>query len=210
MRIFIEIRSILNRNRLMIGMVALSFFVILIVSAVVAYALLEVSPNLEGLIRNMMGSATGYAAIPPPYTSGFYRVIFLNNISHFWNPARVWVWFPFVGLLSLGFELMLNAVGIGAVISFATLTKGGAYTIAGLTPHGVFELPAFILEFAGLGRWHVTTTRAIYAKLSGRKIDRPLFIEGVKDTVFLSLLSLTLFGIAAYVETFVTPRLLGL
>jgi uncharacterized membrane protein SpoIIM required for sporulation len=182
----------------------------LIVSAFVAYALLEAFPNLEGLISNMMGSTTGYTAIPPPYTSGFYRLIFLNNIGHFWNPARVWVWLPFVGMLSLGFELMLNAVVIGAVISFATLTKGAAYTIAGLTPHGVFEIPAFILEFAGLGRWHITSIRAIYSKLGGRKIDRPRLTEGVKDTIFLSLLSLALFAIAAYVETYVTPRLLGL
>ncbi len=210
MRVFTEMRSIFNRNRLLIGIVALSFFLMLIVSAVVAYALLEASPNLEGFISNMMGSATGYAAIPPPYTSGFYRLIFLNNIGHFWNPARVWVWLPFVGMLSLGFELMLNAVVIGAVISFATLTKGAAYTIAGLTPHGVFEIPAFILEFSGLGRWHITSIRAIYSKLSGRKIDRPRLTEGVKDTIFLSLLSLALFAIAAYVETYVTPRLLGL
>ena len=210
MRILAEMRSIFNRNRLLIGIMALSFFVMLIVSAVVAYALLESSPNLEGVISNVMGSATGYAAIPPPYTSGFYRLIFLNNIGHFWNPARVWVWMPFVGMLSLGFELMLNAVVIGAVISFATLTKGAAYTIAGLTPHGVFEIPAFILEFAGLGRWHVTSIRAIYTKLSGRKIDRPLLTEGVKDTIFLSLLSLALFAIAAYVETYITPHLLGL
>ena len=210
MRVFTEIRSTFVRNRLLIGIVALSFFVMLIVSAVVSYALLEASPNFEGFIRNIMGSATGYAAIPPPYTSGLYRLIFLNNIGHFWNPACVWVWLPFVGMLSLGFELMLNAVVIGAVISFATLTKGGAYTIAGLTPHGVFEIPAFILEFAGLGRWHVTAIRAIYTKLGGRKIDRPNLVEGVKDTVFLSLLSLALFAIAAYVETYVTPRFLGL
>jgi uncharacterized membrane protein SpoIIM required for sporulation len=90
------------------------------------------------------------------------------------------------------------------------LTKGAAYTIAGLAPHGIFEIPAFILEFAGLGRWHVTATRAVYSRLSGQKIDRPLAIEGVKDAVFLSLLSLMLFGIAAYVETYVTPRFLGL
>jgi stage II sporulation protein M len=210
MKFFAEIRSILDRNRLLIGMVALSFFFMLVISAVVAYALLEVSPDFEGFVRSMMGSVTGYTAIPPLYTSGFYQLIFLNNIGHFWNPARVWVWLPFVGMLSLGFELMLNAVVIGAVISFATLTKGAAYTIAGLAPHGIFEIPAFILEFAGLGRWHVTATRAVYSRLSGQKIDRPLAIEGVKDAVFLSLLSLMLFGIAAYVETYVTPRFLGL
>ena len=210
MRVLTEIRSTLGRNRFLIGTLTLSFFVMLIVSAIVAYALLELSPNLKEFISNMMGSATGYSAIPPPYTSDLYRLILLNNIGHFWNPARVWVWIPSVGMLSLGFELISNAALIGAVITFATLTKGAFYTIAGLTPHGVFEIPAFILEFAGLGRWHVTSARAIYTKLSGRKIDRPLLIEGVKDTLILSLLSLVLFVIAAYVETYITPHLLGL
>jgi stage II sporulation protein M len=206
----VAIRSVFKRNGLLIGIVALAFFSMLIVSAVVAYVLLSSSPSLVGFVSDMMGSAGGYIAIPPPYTSGLYRLILLNNIGHFWNPVRVWVWLPFVGMLSLGFELLLNAVVIGGVISFATLTKGSAYTVAGLVPHGVFEIPAFILEFAGLARWHVTTTRAIYARLSGRNIDRPLFIQGAKDTLFLSLLSVALFVIAAYVETYVTPHLLGL
>lgn len=205
-----EIRSAFRRNGLLIGIVALAFFSVLIVSSVVAYALLSASPGLVGFFQGMMESATGYIAIPPPYTSGLYRLIFLNNIGHFWNPVRAWVWLPFVGMFSLGFELLLNAVVIGAVISFATLTKGSAYTIAGLTPHGVLEIPAFILEFAGLARWHVTTTRAIFTRLSGRNVDRPLLIEGVKDTLFLSLLSVALFAMAAYVETYVTPHFLGL
>jgi uncharacterized membrane protein SpoIIM required for sporulation len=210
MRLRAEIRSIFNRNSPLIGIVAIAFLIMLILSAVVTYVLLESSPGFVGLVWNMMESTSGLVGIPPPYTGGLYRLIFLNNIGHFWNPVRVWVWLPFVGMLSLGFELLLNAVVIGGVISFATLTKGAAYTIAGLTPHGIFEIPAFILEFAGLARWHINATRAIYSKLSGRKVDRPLLMEGVKDTLFLSLLSVALFAVAAYVETYVTPRFLGL
>jgi uncharacterized membrane protein SpoIIM required for sporulation len=210
MRYLRSIRAVFVRNGPLVGIVALAFFSMLIVSAIIAYALLLSSPSLTALFSEMMGSIGGYVAIPPPYTSGLYRLIFLNNIGHFWNPVRVWVWVPFVGMLSLGFELLLNAVVIGGVISLVTLTKGGAYTAAGLLPHGVLEIPAFILEFAGLARWHITTTRAIYAKLSGGKIDRPLLIEGAKDTLVLSLLSVALFAIAAYVETYVTPHLLGL
>jgi stage II sporulation protein M len=205
-----EIRSVFSRNGLLIGIVALAFFSMLIVSALVTYVLLSSSSSLVGFFSDMMTSAGGYIAIPPPYTSGLFRLIFLNNIGHFWNPVRAWVWLPFVGMFSLGFELLLNAVVIGGVISFAALTKGAAYTVAGLTPHGILEIPAFILEFAGLARWHVTTTRAIYSRLSGRNVDRPLLIEGTKDTLFLSLLSVVLFATAAYVETYVTPHFLGL
>lgn len=192
------------------AVIAVTFFSIIIVSAAVAYIVLLTSPFLARSFQNIIGSARSYVAIPPPYTSDLYRLIFLNNIGHFWNPIRIWVWIPFVGAYSLGYELLLNAVVIGGVASFTSVTKGALYTIAGLTPHGVIEIPAFILEFTGLARWHVTTTRALYAKMSGQPLDRPLLVEGVKDTVMLSLLSVALFAIAAYVETYVTPHLLGM
>ena len=194
----------------MLGIVGVAFFLVLVLAAVVSYVLFSASPSLIGSLQEIMTSERSYIAIPPPYTSGFYQLIFLNNIGHFWNPVRVWVWLPFIGMFSLGFELLLNAIVIGGVISFATITKGSTFTIAGLTPHGVFEIPAFILEFTALARWHVTTTRAIYTKLSGRGFDRPLLIQGVKDTLFMSLVSVALFAIAAYIETYVTPHLLGL
>jgi len=210
MRYLSEAPAALRRNKLLIAVIALAFFSIIIVSATVAYIVLLTSPSLVRGFHNIIGSARSYVAIPPPYTSDLYRLIFLNNIGHFWNPIRVWVWVPFVGAYSLGYELLLNAVVIGGVASFTSVTKGALYTIAGLTPHGVIEIPAFILEFTGLARWHVTTTRALYSKLSGRPVDRPLLVEGVKDTVTLSLLSVVLFAIAAYVETYVTPHFLGL
>ncbi len=210
MRYLSQVPAALRRNRLLMAVIALTFFSIIIVSAAVAYIVLLTSPLLVRGFQNIIGSARSYVAIPPPYTSDLYRLIFLNNIGHFWNPIRIWVWIPFVGAYSLGYELLLNAVVIGGVASFSSVTKGALYTIAGLTPHGVIEIPAFILEFTGLARWHVTTTRALYAKMSGEPLDRPLLVDGVKDTVTLSLLSVALFAIAAYLETYVTPHLLGM
>jgi uncharacterized membrane protein SpoIIM required for sporulation len=210
MSITVAVRGALVRNKLLISVVAITFFAIIILTAVIAYAVLLRSPELMKTFENLVGSTRTYVAIPPPYTKGLYVLIFLNNIGHFWNPLRIWVWAPFIGAFSLGYELLLNAIVIGAVISFANLTKGAMYTIAGLTPHGVFEIPAFILEFAALARWHITTTRALYEKLSGRNVDRPLLKEGVSDTILLSLLSVVLFAIAAYFESYVTPRFLGL
>ena len=194
---------------MLIGSVALVFFLVTFLSTVVSYVLLATSPTLVGYLRDLLSSERGFIAIPPPATSNFYWFILLNNIGHFWNPTRAWVWLPFVGAFRLGYELLLNAVIIGGAISFATLTRGATFTIAGLTPHGVFEIPAFILEFAGLTRWHITASRAIHGKMGGRQVDRPLFIEGVKDTLVLSLFSVALFVFAAYVETFITPHLIG-
>jgi len=210
MPITTAVRGTLVRNKLLISVIAITFFAIIILTAVIAYAVLLTSPDVMKSFANLVGSTGAYVAIPPPDTKGLYALIFLNNIGHFWNPIRIWVWAPFIGAISLGYELLLNAIVIGAVIAFSNLTKGAMYTIAGLTPHGVFEIPAFILEFTGLARWHITTTRALYEKLSGRNVDRPLLKEGVSDTLLLSLLSVILFAIAAYFESYVTPRFLGL
>lgn len=189
--------------------ISAAFFATMILTGIVAYLVLSTSSALTGGLQSWAQSTASYIAIPPPYTSGLYQFIFLNNIGHFWNPIRLWVWIPFVGAFELGYELLLNAILIGAVASFVGMTKGPIYTIVGLVPHGVIEIPAFILEFTGLARWHVCTTRALYAKLSGQPIGRPLLRQGIMDTAILSLLSVVLFAVAAYIETFVTPHFLG-
>jgi len=203
------VRQTLSRNRLLMAAISAAFFGTMIITGIVAYLVLATSSVLIGGLQSWAQSTASYVAIPPPYTAGLYQFIFLNNIGHFWNPIRIWVWIPFVGAFQLGYELLFNAVLIGAVASFVSMTKGPIYTIAGLVPHGVIEIPAFILEFTGLARWHVSTTRALYAKLSGQPIDRPLLRQGVKDTITLSLLSVALFAVAAYIETFITPHFLG-
>jgi len=204
-----NLKLVFVRNKIVIEAIAAIFFITMIISTIVTYELILTSPELMKGIQQVIGSARNCITIPPAYSTSLYQFIFLNNIGHFWNPVRIWVWIPFVGAFSLGYELLLNAIVIGSVASFASATRGAAYTISGLTPHGVIELPAFILEFAGLACWHITMTRAIYSKLSGRSVDRPLFSEGIKDTIVLSLLSVALFAVAAAVETYVTPRLLG-
>ncbi len=203
------LRQTFRRNRLLIAAISAAFFSVMIITTVVSYLVLVSSSGLVDSLKSLVQSSASYIAIPPPYTNGLYQFIFLNNIGHFWNPIRLWVWIPFVGAFELGYELLLNAILIGAVASFVSLTKGPIYTISGLAPHGVIELPAFILEFTGLARWHISTTRAMYERLSGQLVDRPLFRQGVKDTIILSLLAVAMFAVAAYIETFITPHLLG-
>jgi stage II sporulation protein M len=205
-----QLYSVFARNKFLIAVIALAFISVMIVATAVTYVILLISPTMVADLQNLMSSTQSYVAMPPPYTGDLYRLIFFNNIGHFWNPIRVWVWIPFIGAIDLGYELLLNAIIIGGVASFVSFTRGTLYTVAGLLPHGIIEIPAFILEFAGLARWHITTTRAIYTKLSGRKVDRPVLKEEIKEAVILSSISVALFAIAAYIEAFITPHFLGL
>jgi len=88
MSIKATLRSTLRRNRFLVVAISAAFFVTMIMAAVVTYLVLAASPVLIDALHDWLQSNAGYVAIPPPYTTGLYRVIFLNNIGHFWNPIR--------------------------------------------------------------------------------------------------------------------------
>ena len=120
------------------------------------------------------------------------------------------VWVPLLGTFVLGLELLLNGVLIGSLATVVGIVRGMAYPIVGSVPDGIFEIPAFILEFVSLLRWHVTAVEAIMAKITGEKVNSGKLRQGVKDTVILAVASIMLFAIAAFIETYITPQLLGM
>jgi uncharacterized membrane protein SpoIIM required for sporulation len=99
---------------------------------------------------------------------------------------------------------------IGALSVMAGMTHGVFYPILGLAPHGVFEIPAFVFQFASIIRWHVTIIDVLMAKITDEKVDDAKFRQGIKDTIILAIASVILFMIAAFIETYVTPYLLGM
>jgi len=48
----------------------------------------------------------------------------------------------------------------------------------------------------------------ILTKLGGRNADMQEFKQGLKDTLTLAALSISLFALAAWIETYITPHLL--
>lgn len=200
----------IQRNRTIIKVTTLSFFLILFLSILLTIAVFSMVPWLSDWFWSMAESERRYIAIPPPYTEGLYFFIFLNNIGHFWNPFKMLVWIPLLGTFILGLELLLNGSVIGIVAVTSGTVYGALYPIVGLTPHGIVEIPAFILQFASLIRWHVTTIEALMGKITGEKVDGVKFKQGIKDTIILATASVMLFMIATFIETYITPFLLGM
>jgi stage II sporulation protein M len=209
-RIWKTFTSSVQRNKMIIKATVLTFFGIIIISMLVTLFAFSTNPGLSEWFKSLMQNEGSYVAIPPPYTSDLYFFIFLNNVGHFWNPVRMLVWVPLVGTFELGFELLLNGVLIGALSIVVGITKGIFYPILGIVPHGVIEIPAFILEFTSIIRWQVTITEAIMAKIIGERVNVAKLKRGVKDSLILAVVSVMLFAIAAFIETYITPRLLGL
>lgn len=200
----------IRRNGTIIKVTTLSFFIILFLTILLTIVVFSMVPWLSDWFWSMAQSERRYIAIPPPFTEGLYFFIFLNNVGHFWNPLKMLVWIPLLGTFILGSELLLNGSIIGVVAVTSGTVHGALYPIVGLTPHGIVEIPAFILQFASLIRWHVTTIEALMGKITGEKVDGIKFKQGIKDTIVLAITSVILFMIAAYIETYITPFLLGM
>ncbi|AFZ72983.1 stage II sporulation protein M [Natronobacterium gregoryi] len=113
------------------------------------------------------------------------------------------------GALSVGlvtaFAMLFNGVVVGNVGAIMGSTIGVDYVVAGLTPHGIFELPALFIA-AGVG------FRLLYRfgeRVFGKRavfLTKPYVYRTVAFVVFGWLL----LALAAFVEAYVTPELLGL
>jgi stage II sporulation protein M len=203
-------KSCIQRNKMIIKATTIAFFAIMVLSIFLTVLVFSMAPWLSDWFKSVAESERSYIAIPPPFTDELYSYIFLNNVGHFWNPLKMLVWVPLLGTFVLGSELLLNGGVIGIVAVVAGMTHGVFYPIVGLAPHGILEIPAFILQFASIIRWQITTIEAIMAKITDEKIESAKFKRDLKDTVILAVSSVILFMIAAAVETYITPYLLGI
>ena len=113
----------------------------------------------------------------------------------------------FLGGASLGlvtaFVILSNGVVIGSIMEVVRQEEGALYIAAGLLPHGIFEIPAFLIS-GTLGfllarslwkEWHGEGDAAAEAVRFGR-----LFCYAVLPLVFL----------AAVTEAFITPAVIAL
>jgi len=202
------LRDCFRRNWTQIKVVTTALLSVVFISGFVTLLAFTITPSVISLVNAIIRSERSYIGIPPPFSESLYYFIFLNNSGAFWNPPKMIVWAPFVGLFVLGLDLVLNGIVLGAIAVWAGVTYGVMYPIVGLTPHGILEIPAFILQFASIIVWQQVSIKLILTKLGGRNADMQEFKQGFKDALTLATLSISLFALAAYIETYITPHLL--
>ena len=95
----------------------------------------------------------------------------------------------------------------GWLLAFVSVTisqeKSLGFVLAGLLPHGVFELPALILGEAAALSFGVVVILALF-----KKERRSLLLPSLKQNLRYLIIALVLLLPAAIIETFVTPLLL--
>ena len=136
------------------------------------------------------------ASLPLALTALF---IFIKNASVLLLSFVLSPIFCLVPILAL----TVNGWVLAFVSSMVIQEESLGYLLAGLLPHGIFELPAFILgEAAALS----FGTMAIVALFS--KEGRNLLLPNLKQNSRYLMIALALLLPAAVIETFVTPLLL--
>ncbi|MEJ2241879.1 MAG: stage II sporulation protein M [Candidatus Bathyarchaeota archaeon] len=209
-KIMYALKSIFKRNSLIIKTTTITFFIFLIIAIIISIVIFSSSPELIEELNSIMDSLFNFENAPEPSTGNFFLFIFLNNTGHFWNPIRMLVWIPILGAFLLGFEILLNSGLIGVVSVIVGFEQGIAYPIIGLIPHGMIEIPAFLLQIISIVIWQVTIIEVIIAKIRHVELEKEKTIQGLKDTIIFAIISIILFMIAAAIETYITPYLLGI
>ena len=130
------------------------------------------------------------------------NLILLNNVKL--------VMLLIVGGLLMGslttINLVINGQFLGVIIRELITSHDLISTLFILLlfvfPHGVFEIPAIII--AGAAGFKIPYEIVRY--LAGRK-EQVLTKEDIKEYLTLSLISIILIIIAAFVEAYITPRI---
>lgn len=125
--------------------------------------------------------------------------IFLNNVE-----ACILL---FLGGASLGLLTLLiisvNGMVIGGVIALVREERGLLFMAAAILPHGIFEIPAFLLS----GALGLSLARALWDEMirggDAAEVAKTLGITFVR-------IILPLVTIAAFVEAFITPYMITL
>ena len=143
------------------------------------------------------------AGLPSDETEITFGFVFLHNLQ------AVFVMF-FFGLLSFGvlgvLAFFINIGVIGGL--FALLESLGlpaaTFFLAGILPHGIFEIPAIIFAAAGIFYFGAVMVTPNPSKTMGE-----VFIGAISDWFKIGVgIVLPLLFIAALIETGITPKIL--
>ncbi|MBI4186356.1 MAG: stage II sporulation protein M [Chloroflexi bacterium] len=161
---------------------------------------LVVSPQAAGPISQGLISleelADLLAGLPRP---AIFALIFLKNVSALLVSFAL---SPFLCLMPL-LSLVANGWVIAIVSGEVVRQKSIGFLLAGLLPHGIFELPAFVLGQAAALSFGAVVMLALF-----KKETRALLPGNVRLSFRYLVVAIVLLLPAALIEAYITPLLL--
>ncbi|MFA5450662.1 MAG: stage II sporulation protein M [Dehalococcoidales bacterium] len=129
-----------------------------------------------------------------------FLIILINNLIAI---SFAFVLSPVLCIIPL-FSLVVNGLIIGIVGGIVVEQESFLYLLAGILPHGIFEIPALLIALAAALNFGFITLRGLL-----KKETRSLILPGFVTSAKYLAISAGLLIPAAFIETFVTPILLG-
>ena len=126
--------------------------------------------------------------------------IFIKNVSVL---VLSFVFSPILCLLPI-LVLTLNSWLLASVSVIIAQEESFWFVLAGLLPHGIFELPALIIGEAAALSFGTAAMLTLF-----KKERRNLLLPNLKQNLRYLLIAFALLLPAAIIETFVTPLLLA-
>jgi len=164
----------------------------------IASGLVTTPVSTAELFSENLAAFEELAAIFVPFQVTTAIFIFLKNVS------ALLISFMFSPILCLVpiIALIVNG-GLISFISVAVVQEESLdVLLAGLLPHGIFELPALIMGEAAALSFGALTIVALVSK------KKDLLLPGLKQNLRYLLIACTLLLPAAIIETYVTPLFL--
>lgn len=155
--------------------------------------------NIAGLLSKELSALEQLSTIFAPFQATTAVFIFLKNVSAL---LFSFIFSPILCLLPI-IALTFNGLLLSFVSALVAQEESLGLVLAGLLPHGIFEIPALIIGEAAALSFGAAT---ILALISREK--RNLVLPNLKKNAKYLMLALVLMVPAAIIETFVTPLFL--
>ena len=160
---------------------------------------LAAPPSIASLLSEDIAALKELGDILAPFSIFTAIFIFLKNVS------ALLISFIFSPIFCVTPILALTANGwlLAFVSTMVIQEKSLGFVLAGLLPHGIFELPALILGQAAALSFGTMAVLALF-----KTERRNLLLPGLKKNLTYLMVALALLLPAAIIETYVTPLLL--
>ncbi len=155
--------------------------------------------GVAGILAENSGLGELAKLMAPLPQASVFAFILIKNVS------AILISFVFSPIFCLvpAIALTFNGWFIGLVSTMVIEEKSLGYLLAGLLPHGIFELPAFIMGEAVALSFGVAVMQALF-----RKERRKLLLPVLRRDLRYLIIALALLLPAAIIETYLTPLLL--
>lgn len=126
-----------------------------------------------------------------------FLFIFANNAVKSFAMAMLGTFFGVIPVLFIA----VNGLLIGIMSSVVIANKGIKFLFVGTAPHGILEIPAFLIA----GAYGMRLGRKYYRSLRRGDPFKPTFFRTMRE---MTRIVLPLLVVASFIETFITTALL--